>query len=600
MTGPWPRGGAFGPEGLSVEGLGAGELAERFGTPLVVVDEEHVRERCRAFREAFGRSLWAVKAFPAGALIRIALEEGLGVLAATGGELDACLRAGARGSDVVYHGNNKSDEEIARAVDAGVSLVVVDNEAELERIAARASGAGVRQPVLLRVVPGIDVETHRFIATGMHDTKFGIPLAGGMALGALKRALALPALEVRGIHLHLGSQLLDPAPYRSAIDVALDFLAEARDAHGFEASVLDVGGGMGVRYTDEQPVEPAELAASIRTLVTEGCAARGLHEPELLVEPGRALTSNAAVTLYRVGAIKEVPGIRTFVAVDGGMSDNLRPALYDARYTVALAGRASDAPPAVVTIVGRHCESGDVLARDVELPGDLRSGDLLAFASTGAYEYAMASNYNKVGRPAVVVVRDGEARLALRRESSQDLARLEMAPPVSREAAAPAGVVVRPAKPSDARGMVSMITAVIEEQRFIRSERAWPARVVRRRFRRPWTTEGAELSAIADGRLIANLSIHRESHPVLRHVASLGMAVAADWRRKGVGAALMAEAFRWAAWAGIEKVTLSVYPGNEAALALYRRCGFVEEGRLARHSKKSYAYEDEILMAAWV
>ena len=599
MIGPWPASARFDDPGLHVGGCSATELAARHGTPLVVVDEEHVRERCRAFAEAFPRVLWAVKAFPAGGLIRIALEEGLGLLAATGGELEACRRAGARGDRLVFHGNNKSEEEIAAAMEAGVSLLVIDNEEELDRVAAEASRLARKQPVLLRVAPGIEVETHAYVATGMQDTKFGIPQP--LALRALKRALSLPALDVHGIHLHLGSQLLDPGPYRRAVEVALGLLSEAKAELGFDARVLDVGGGMGVAYTDEEAVGPRDLAAAVLADLTEGCDRRGLPVPQLIVEPGRAVSSNATVTLYTVGTIKEVPGVRTFVAVDGGMSDNVRPPLYGARYTMAIASRRSGATPEAVTVVGRHCESGDVLARGLPLPADIARGDLLAVASTGAYEYAMSSSYNKVGRPAVVLVRDGRDRTILRREDDGDLGRLELSPGPRPATRRPPGVEVRPARPRDARSLVEMVATVAAEGRFIRSEEVrWPRGELRRRLRRSWMPDRAELVAVADGRVVGHIGLTRELHAQQRHIASLGMAVAPDWRERGVGAALMEAAFDWARWAGVEKIALTVFPHNTRAVSLYRRFGFVEEGRLRGHSKKSSGYEDEIVMGAWV
>jgi diaminopimelate decarboxylase len=404
----------------------ANRLAEEYGTPLMLVDEDHTRARCREFRQAFPRVLWAVKAFPARALIRIVNSEGLGLLAATGGEMDACFRAGVEPGTIVLHGNNKSDEEIQQATAKGIGLLIADNEEELPRLAAYAEQAERRQAVLLRLAPGVDVDAHRYVATGAPDTKFGTPLAEGLALHALERALALTNLDVRGVHLHLGSQLLESKPYLLGLNAALDFLANARDDLGFEASVLDIGGGMGVQYTDELPVSPSSLSAELQEALVSGCDVRRLPVPELIVEPGRAITSGAAATLYRVGSIKEVPGVRTFVAVDGGMSDNIRPAIYGSRYTVTLASRVSSADQRVVTVVGRHCESGDVLARDISLPADLTRGDLIALSSTGAYEYAMSSNYNKVGRPAVVAVTNGKARLVLRRETDEDLARLDV------------------------------------------------------------------------------------------------------------------------------------------------------------------------------
>jgi diaminopimelate decarboxylase len=599
---PWPRRAWFGSRGLVLEGVEASALAERFGTPLVVVDEVHFRERCRAFGSAFDRVLWAVKAFPARELMRIALQEGLGLLAATGEELEACVGAGATGDRLAIHGSNKSDVEIEAAVRAEVSLLVVDGEEELERVEAAAAGAGAAQPVLVRLAPGIDVETHAYVKTATADTRFGIPVAEGLAIRALKRALGLPHLRVRGIHLHLGSQLLSERPFLTAVDAGLDFLAEARAELGFEAEVLDVGGGMGVAYTDESPVGPAELALAIEDRLAGGCRARGLAVPQVVVEPGRAISGNAALTLYRVGAVKEVPRGPTYVAVDGGMSDNIRPALYGARYTVARASRATGAPPIPMTVVGRHCESGDVLARDVSLPSDVGRDDLLAVAATDAYEYAMASNYNRAGRPAVVLVGPGGPREILRREDAADLARLDVLPMGDTpDARPPEGVEVRPARPADAVGAFDLILSVAAERRFIRTEA--PRRTVRqqrRRFRRSWDRHHADIVAVAGSQVIGHLGLGREDHPVSGHVASIGMAVARDRRGRGVGAALMAEAIRWARWAKVEKLTLTVYPHNERAIRLYRRFGFAEEGRLLGHSKKTYGYEDEVVMSRWV
>ncbi|MDQ4005264.1 MAG: diaminopimelate decarboxylase [Actinomycetota bacterium] len=426
---PWPSSAAFDEAGLSIGGTTAEALAERFGTPLVVIDEEHLRARCREFRPAFPHLMWAVKAFPLRAVIRLVLDEGLGLLAATGGEVDACLRAGAPADRIVLHGNNKSEREIDEAVEARLLLVILDNGDEVARVGAAAERARVRQPVLLRVAPGIDVDAHAYVKTAVPETKFGTPVAGGLALDALRTATEHRSLDVRGIHLHLGSQLLDPRPYLTGIEASLDVLAEAREAFGFQAAVLDVGGGMGTRYVDEVPVPPADLARRMIEALGDGCRRRGLAVPELIVEPGRAVTSGSAVTLYRVGTIKQIPGRRTYVAVDGGMSDNIRPALYGSRYTMALASRASPARDRNVTVVGRHCESGDELGRDVPLPEDLGRDDLLAVASTGAYEYAMASTYNKVGRPAVVMVGSEGPRLVARREDYEDLARLDMDEP---------------------------------------------------------------------------------------------------------------------------------------------------------------------------
>jgi diaminopimelate decarboxylase len=597
---PWPGGAAFGAEGLTIRGRTAASLARDFGTPLVVVDEESFRARCRELLEAFPGAMWAVKAFPAPALIRIAAEEGLDLLAATGEEIAACLRAGVRGQRIAFHGSNKLDEELSLALGAGVGLVVLDGEEDAARVDAAAAAAAGSITALLRLAPGVEAGSHEYVATGGADSRFGVSATGGAAIRALKAILDRPHLEVAGVHVHVGSQLLDPDPYLASLEVALDVLAEARASLGFEARLLDLGGGMGVRYTEEDPPSFAPLARELRARLAEGCRARDLPLPELLVEPGRAVSANAAVTLYRVGSVKETPGGRTFVAVDGGMSDNPRPALYDARYAMALASRVGTEPPRPCTVVGRHCESGDLLGRDVPLPGDVQRGDLLAVAATGAYEYAMASNYNRVGRPAVILVSPRRAAPILRREDQADLARLEVVPDPLDEAPPPDGVQIRPAVPRDARDVMGLIAAVADERRFIRTERlSQPPGEFRRRLRRSWTHERAELVAVTEGRVIGHLGLLRETGN-LAHVASLGMAVHRSWRGRGVGSALMAEAIRWARWTGVEKLTLSVFPRNAGALALYRKFGFVEEGRLRAHTRKAYGDEDEVVMARWV
>jgi len=424
--GPWPANAVLDRSGLTIAGVSAVELAETHGTPLLVVDEDDLRTRCRDFAGAFPRALYAVKAFTARAIVRAALEEGLGLLAATGGELVACLRAGAEPSRLVLHGSNKSDGELELAVEAGIGQVVVDNPGELERLERIAAAAGARQPVLLRVVPGVEAGTHTFIETGELDSKFGTPLAGGDALRAIERLVASPALRFLGLHAHVGSQILAPGPHVAAVDVLLDLASEARRAFGVETAVLDVGGGFGVRYVDEDPPRIESVASAILVRVRDGAAARGLPVPQVQVEPGRAVVANAVVTLYRVGSVKRIPDVRSFVAVDGGMSDNIRPALYGAKYTVAPAGSIRGGPLERFTVVGRHCEAGDVIARDVALPADVAAGDLLAVAATGAYGYSMASNYNRAGRPAAVAVSGGRSTLWLRRETDDDLDRLEV------------------------------------------------------------------------------------------------------------------------------------------------------------------------------
>ena len=610
--GPWPDHALFGAGGLAIAGVTAEELARRYGTPLLVVDEEHLRARARTFAELFPHPLYAVKAFTSRAAIRIVTEEGLDVLASTGGELEACLRAGVPGARIVLHGNNKSDDELRAAVSSGVRLVNVDNAAELERLEAIAGERAAVQPIMLRVIPEVGAGAHEKIVTGAAGSKFGIPIERMSA--AIRRAVELPHVRPVGIHAHVGSQVLRAEPYLDAVDVILDLLVRLREETGFEAELVDVGGGFGVAYTDEVPFALEGLAPALLAHIRDGAARRGLPIPHVLVEPGRAVVGTAMVTLYRVGTVKPSPDGRSIVAVDGGMSDNIRPMLYGARYTVASAGPPRPPAPAVVDVVGRHCESGDVLAREVKLPHEPRPGDLLAFAATGAYTYSMASTYNRVGRPAVVGVRDGASRPWLRREDAGDLDRLEVEESevvsVAPDAAAgvrpdvevPAGIVLRPARPRDASSFVEAYGAVAAERRFIQTERVTRSLgFYRRRFRRSWDEHAAHLVAVDGDRVVGSLSIERrDAHPATTHVATFGMFVSAPYRGRRIGVALMREALAWARRFGIERIELTVYPHNDAAIALYRRFGFVEEGRLVRHAKKSYGYEDEILMAVWL
>ena len=601
-AGPWPAHAAFDEHGLQVGGVPATELAERFGTPLVVIDELELRTRCRRVREAFPRACYAVKAFSAHAALRVVLDEGLDLLASTGGEVQACLRAGAPAARIVMHGNAKTDAELELAVEAGIGLVIADGLDELHRLDAVALECGHVQRVLLRVVPEVEVETHEAIATGHGASKFGTSLA--VAPEVLQAAAGMTGLRVDGLQAHVGSQVLDGAPYLQVLDTLLDLSARVRAHAGLELGLVDIGGGFGVRYVDEPPLSVEDLAAALLARLAEGAGDRGLATPTLVVEPGRWLIANAGVTLYRVVARKTVAaGTRHLLAVDGGMSDNVRPALYDAEYTVARASAGPSDDESTFTVVGRHCESGDTLAEQVKLSAGSGPGDLLAVAATGAYTYSLASTYNRVGRPAVVAVRDGAATPWLRREDAGDLDRLEIAiAREPREPAGPDGIVVRLARPEDARSYLAFWSAVVAEGRYVRTERVTgSARSYRRRFRHPWSVREAQIVAVDDaGAVVGHLYIQREDHPVTRHVATLGIAVAAEVRGRGIGTALMSEALRWSRSVGVEKIVLSVYPHNAGAIALYRRFGFVEEGRLARHSRKSYGDEDEILMAVWI
>jgi len=413
MPDPWPRSARWTSAGLTVGGRAAADLADRFGTPLLVIDEADMRQRMRAMTSAFPRVAYAVKAMTCAAVIRAALEERLDLLCASGGEVATCLRAGAPASRVLLHGNAKTDDELTAAVEASLGAVIVDDAQELDRLGAIARGAGVAQAVLLRVTPDVEVETHEAIATGHAASKFGVPLAA--AADVARRASATAGIRLIGLHAHAGSQVLDVDAHVRVVRALLGVAADA----GIRPAIIDVGGGFGVTYTDETPSDVVAVAAALR----DELDANG-SDAALQIEPGRAIIANPGLTLYRVLARKQAGG-RNLVAIDGGMSDNLRPALYDARHDVGAVSNGNG-PTEQVTVVGRHCESGDVVADDVSLPAGLARGDLLAVAATGAYTYPLASAYNRFGRPAVVGVRDGEATLWVRREDVDDMDRLDV------------------------------------------------------------------------------------------------------------------------------------------------------------------------------
>jgi diaminopimelate decarboxylase len=410
----YPAGSRIDEDGrLEIAGCDVVELAAEFGTPAYVYAEEDMRARARAYREAFERRtddfevLFASKAFPCTAAYRLFAEEGLSVDVASGGELHMALRAGFDPARIHMHGNNKSDEEILFAARVGVGHLIVDSFDEIERCERLLDAP---QKVLIRVTPGIKPSTHDYVQTGQLDSKFGFGLEDGLAARAIERILASDVLDLVGLHAHIGSQIFELEPYRLAIR-ALGELA------GEWCRVVNVGGGLGIAYTAED--EPPTIDSYVEVKV-RGVAEVFGEDVRILVEPGRSLVGNAGVTIYRVGTIKEIPGIRTYVAVDGGMSDNMRPMLYGSRYEALIADRAADAPDAAATIAGMHCESGDVLVRDAMLAAPA-PGDVLVTPATGAYGYAMASNYNGVARPPVVFCRDGEARVVVRRETYEDL-----------------------------------------------------------------------------------------------------------------------------------------------------------------------------------
>jgi len=416
---------------LEIGGLDAVELADRFGTPLYVLCEDTLRARCRAFRAAF-QSLYAdtevayaAKAYLGPAMARIIAEEGLGLDVVSGGELAVARLVEFPADAIVLHGNNKSVQELAEALDYGVGRVVVDSLHEMDLLARLAAERGVVQPVLIRVTPGVDPHTHAHTTTGVLDSKFGLPIQTGQAGEAVRRALALSSLRLTGLHFHLGSPIFDLAPYRDAVDVTLAFAAELRD-DGLALDELSPGGGFAIAYTrDQRAPVPEEYARAIVEAVREGCERHGLPLPRLMIEPGRSIVGPAGVALYTVGSIKEVPGVRTYAAVDGGMGDNIRPALYDARYEAVAASRMAEEPEHQYAVVGKYCESGDILVREAMLPL-LAPGDLLAMPAAGAYAPSMASNYNLNPRPPIVLVRGGEARPVRRRETVEDMVRSDV------------------------------------------------------------------------------------------------------------------------------------------------------------------------------
>ncbi len=398
-------------------------IAATFGTPLFVYDEAELRRRCRGYVTALGVGsvAYAAKAFLCSAMARLVAEEGLRLDVATGGELHVARAAGFPADRLVVHGNNKADDELLAALDADGALIVADSFDELDQLEALAAERSMTPTVLIRVTPGVEAHTHEFIQTGTEDSKFGFTVSAGIALTAAQRVAASATLRFGGLHCHIGSQIEVLEPWDRAIAV----LARLAGELGVPVPELNLGGGLGARYLAEDPeIDVADYAAALRRSL-EAHWPSG-ESPTLVVEPGRSIAAPCAVTLYRVGTVKEIPGVGTYVAVDGGMSDNPRPVLYGAGYEAYLPTRLGEARPLRCRVVGKHCEQGDVLVADACLPAGVRRGDLLATPTTGAYGHAMASNYPKVPRPAVVFLRDGEARLVVRRETPEDLLRLDV------------------------------------------------------------------------------------------------------------------------------------------------------------------------------
>jgi diaminopimelate decarboxylase len=403
---------------LALGGCDVLDLTEAHGTPVFLYDEEHLRARCREAVAAFGDGVaYASKAFLCKAMAALAHEEGMGVDVSTGGELHVALAAGVPGERLVLHGNNKSTAELTEAVEAGIGRIVVDSFDEIDRLEALVL-AGAEPQVLVRVTPGVEAHTHEYVMTGQEDSKFGFSVASGAAAEAVERLRKLPGLELVGVHAHIGSQIFRLDSFEKEVEVLAGFFVP------LGLPELVIGGGLGVAYVEG---EDAPTLMQWAGHVREACDTSGIPDDvRITAEPGRSIVAAAAITVYRVGTIKDLPGIRTYVAVDGGMSDNPRPVLYGSGYEAFLPRAADAERPRTVTIVGKHCESGDVIVRDARVPADLEVGDLLATPVTGAYGHSMASNYNKVPRPPVVFVRDGSARVVVRRETYDDLLRLDV------------------------------------------------------------------------------------------------------------------------------------------------------------------------------
>ncbi len=415
---------------LQIAGQDAAELAAKYGTPLYLMDEDRIRQRCRTYREAVaahlgdkGRVLYASKAASYKRLYEIMKEEGMGIDVVSIGEIFTADRAGFDLKQAVFHSNNKTDADIVYAIDKGVGYFVIDNEEELLAIERIAQG---RQKVLIRLTPGIDPHTYEAVATGKVDSKFGFAIATGQATDIVEKALNCEHIELCGFHCHVGSQVFDSEVFRMSADVMLRFMAFVKAQFGFEASMLDLGGGFGVPYIEgvlmpDIDREIAEIADCVKGL----CAELGLAMPTVCFEPGRSVVADSGVTLYTVGSCKTIPGYLTYVSVDGGMTDNVRHAMYGAPYTMLPATKMDEPKDMTVTVAGRCCESGDILQKDVPMPSSIVRGDLLACLTTGAYHYSMASNYNRIPRPPVVMLYGGENYIAVRRETLEDLTHLD-------------------------------------------------------------------------------------------------------------------------------------------------------------------------------
>ena len=415
---------------LTIGGADAIELAKEFGTPAYILDEDVIRQNCRTYisaaRKYFGADalpLYASKALSFTGIYKIAKDEGMGVDCVSSGEIYTALNAGFPAEKIYFHGNNKTDADLSYALESGVGTIVVDGKEELLALSAEATRRGITQRILLRITPEIDPHTHRAVVTGNIDSKFGSPISTGQAMEMVKLALRTEGISFEGIHCHIGSQIFDIEPFSDAADIMVRFIAEIKKECGVTVRELNLGGGLGVPYTEyDRKIDYAEAIRDIAAVVTTYCEKHGIEMPRVILEPGRSLVAAAGVTLYTVGSVKKIPEFRTYVSVDGGMPDNPRYALYGSKYTFLIANRANAPKDERVTVAGRCCESGDLLGENVELQSAER-GDILAVLTTGAYNHSMASNYNRLPRPPIVMVKGGKARLAVKRETFADLCR---------------------------------------------------------------------------------------------------------------------------------------------------------------------------------
>lgn len=413
---------------LVIGGCDCVDLVSQYGTPLYVMDEDKIRANAKAYKDAIdkyyggnGMALYASKALSTMYMYKLVAEEGLGADVVSGGELYTALKAGFNPENIYFHGNNKTIDELNMALDAGIGRIVVDNYGELEDVNTLSIEKGKISKILFRIKPGIDAHTHEFISTGQIDSKFGVTLENDEALNIIAAASEMKGVKVVGIHCHIGSQIFELAPFEEAAKVMLNFVAQVKEKLGIEIEELNLGGGFGIKYVDgDKPVVYDEYIKAVSAVIKNVCAEKNLKLPKILMEPGRSIVGDAGITLYTVGMVKDIPDVRKYVSVDGGMADNPRYIMYEADYDGILANRAGDEPCEKVTLCGKCCESGDILIKDAFLP-EIKKGDIMCIMSTGAYNYSMASNYNRIPRPPIVMVSGGESKAVVKRETYEDI-----------------------------------------------------------------------------------------------------------------------------------------------------------------------------------